>query len=156
MKNPLNENKMNIRCEWMESKRVLINPDGQVLPCCFLANVVYMYGKMGDDGSKYVLDKDESVEKRVERRKKFEKKISGEIESQIGDKSIINGETGQDNVLMDYYENKEKYNIFENSLEDIINSDWFTKTLPESWDDPNLTIRQCEKYCMKNPYDDSV
>ena len=36
--------KHNIVCEWMnqwENSRILINPDGQVLPCCYLANLLY-------------------------------------------------------------------------------------------------------------------
>lgn len=146
----LNDNKLGIKCEWMDTKRLLVNPDGQVLPCCFFANVIYMYGKMKDKGDKYALDKDdESIEKRVSRRKKFEEKISAKIENQIGDKSIINSETKNDNVLMDYYENKEQYNIFDNSLENIINSEWFTKTLPESWDDETKAPRPCKVHCMK-------
>ena len=32
---------MKIKCSWREKKQVLINPDGQVYPCCFLANVEY-------------------------------------------------------------------------------------------------------------------
>lgn len=145
----LNKNKLNIKCEWMEANRILINPDGQVLPCCFLANTIYMYDKTNISESKYLLDKDEPVEKRVERRNSFENQIS----KQIGDKDIINNETKQDNVLMDYYVNKSKYNIFENSLEDIINSEWFTKTLPESWDDESKVTRQCKKYCTRKKPD---
>jgi len=30
-----------IECKWMKDRRILINPDGQVWPCCFLANPMY-------------------------------------------------------------------------------------------------------------------
>ena len=30
-----------IKCKWMDEKRVVINPDGQVLPCCYFANMFY-------------------------------------------------------------------------------------------------------------------
>ena len=30
---------MVIKCKWLETNRILVNPDGQVLPCCYLANV---------------------------------------------------------------------------------------------------------------------
>ena len=30
-----------INCKWMNEQRVVINPDGQVLPCCYFANMVY-------------------------------------------------------------------------------------------------------------------
>jgi len=126
----LNENKLNIRCQWMETKRLLINPDGQVLPCCFFANVMYMYDKLG------------TSEKIAEKK--------NQINSQIGDADIIKKQTETADVLMDYYKNKEKYNIHDTSLEDIIKSDWFTKTLPESWDDENKAPRHCKKHCIKN------
>jgi hypothetical protein len=42
--------------------------------------------------------------------------------------------------------NKQKYNVFENSIKDIVNSEWFTQTLPKSFtsDDP---IPQCAQQC---------
>lgn len=144
----LNDNKLNVKCEWMETKRLLINPDGQVLPCCYFANVVYMYDKMNKfgppkDDSKYLLDADESVEARIKRRNEFRNEIS----DQIGDKERIVKETKQDNVLMNYHQNKDKYNIHKTPLEEIINSEWFTKTLPESWDNPKVAVRQCKEFC---------
>ena len=30
-----------IRCAWLAENRLLINPDGQVWPCCYLANKAY-------------------------------------------------------------------------------------------------------------------
>lgn len=30
-----------ICCRWEQDKRLLVNPDGQALPCCYLANVYY-------------------------------------------------------------------------------------------------------------------
>lgn len=129
MTDHINNNKLNVECEWMKTKRLLVNPDGQVLPCCFFANVIYMYDKLG------------TTEKIAEKR--------NQISDQIGDKTRITNDTATTDVLMNYYNNREKYNIHHTSLEEIINSDWFTKTLPESWNDPNLLVRQCKKYCQK-------
>lgn len=129
MTDPINDNKLNIECEWMQTKRLLVNPDGQVLPCCFFANVIYMYDKLG------------TTEKIAEKR--------NQISDQIGDKATITSDTETTDVLMNYYNNREKYNIHNTPLEEIINSDWFTKTLPESWNDPKLLARQCKKYCQK-------
>lgn len=141
----VNDNNLGIECQWMKTRRLLINPDGQVLPCCFFANVVYMFDKLGAEGS-YLLDKDEdSVEERVERRKKFQNDIS----KQIGDQERIIQETKDENILMDYYRNKDEYNIHQTPLEDIVTSEWFTKTLPESWDDKKTAPRQCQEHCMK-------
>lgn len=127
----LNDNKLGIRCQWMETQRLLVNPDGQALPCCFFANVMYMYDKLNVQGK--IAEK------------------HNQINNQIGDKDVIVADTKSNDVLMDYYLNKEKYNIHENSLEDIINSEWFTKTLPESWDDEAKAPRHCKKHCtVKN------
>ena len=30
-----------VRCRWQEDKRLLVNPDGQAMPCCYLANLYY-------------------------------------------------------------------------------------------------------------------
>ncbi len=32
------KNLKNISCKWLNDNRVLVNPDGQVLPCCYFAN----------------------------------------------------------------------------------------------------------------------
>jgi hypothetical protein len=34
--------KPRITCRWLERKKILVNPDGQVLPCCYLANTLYL------------------------------------------------------------------------------------------------------------------
>lgn len=129
MTEKLNDNKLNIECQWMKSKRLLINPDGQVLPCCFFANVIYMLTKFNDNDMK-AKGKDRG------------------IEDQIMDKGLVAIETNAEPVFQEYLKNKENYNIHHTPLEEIINSNWFTKTLPESWDDPNIAVRQCKKHCQ--------
>ena len=32
-----------IKCEWKNNGRVIVNPDGQVWPCCYLSNHAYKY-----------------------------------------------------------------------------------------------------------------
>jgi MoaA/NifB/PqqE/SkfB family radical SAM enzyme len=46
----------------------------------------------------------------------------------------------------EYLDNKQKYNVFENSIKDIINSEWFTQTLPDSFSADN-PIPQCVQQC---------
>ena len=36
-------NKICIECMWAKADRVLINPDGQVYPCCYLGNLHYAF-----------------------------------------------------------------------------------------------------------------
>ena len=35
------KNKNNISCKWLQARKVVINPDGQVAPCCYLANTFF-------------------------------------------------------------------------------------------------------------------
>lgn len=37
----LMKNKNDISCKWLKERRVVVNPDGQVMPCCYLANRFY-------------------------------------------------------------------------------------------------------------------
>ena len=37
--------------------------------------------------------------------------------------------------------------IHTNDMKDIINGEWFTKTLPDSWKDETKTISQCKIWC---------
>jgi len=34
-------NKCGVRCYWMLEGRIVISPDGQVMPCCFFENQIY-------------------------------------------------------------------------------------------------------------------
>ena len=38
------KNKNCISCKWLNSRRVVVNPDGQVAPCCYLANLFFKKG----------------------------------------------------------------------------------------------------------------
>ncbi len=88
--------KVTIQCEWLKDNRVLVNPDGQVWPCCYLGNVG--------------LDINHSV-------------------------------------IREYENKKDELNLFtNNNLCDIIQHDWFSKTLPNSWNSENPT-KQCVKFC---------
>lgn len=95
-----------INCKWMAEKRVVINPDGQVLPCCYFANMVYYSTVNNAQG----------------------------IELPAGHKKQM-----AHNVLRSYVDSAEQHNLFSNDMESILNSKWFTETLPESWetDDPH-------------------
>ena len=99
-----------IECEWMRDRRLLVNPDGQVLPCCYFANSMYTFAQTNE---LHPLDR-------------YNMKL-----------------------LNDYYKEKDKYNIFNRSLDDIINEDWFTKALPKSWEKEETTCELCIRNCTK-------
>ena len=50
-------------------------------------------------------------------------------------------------IFKKYNEVKDELNVFNNDIETILSHEWFTKTLPESWDDPDKTLKQCTKHC---------
>ena len=47
----------------------------------------------------------------------------------------------------EYLDNKEKYNLDNRTMKEIIDDDLFAKKLPESWVDINTAPRPCQKYC---------
>ena len=93
-----------IVCEWAEKNKFLVNPDGQVWPCCYLANPAF---------------------KRRVTREDIQTKLT-EDEWVILKKD--------DHPLMDkYIDNMDDLNINNKNIEEILTHEWFTKTLPNSW-----------------------
>jgi len=109
---------MVIKCEWQEENRILVNPDGQVLPCCYMANF-YFY-------SKQLIEQGRSEEVPFKRKMRHD-------------------------VMSSYHNNKENYNIFENDMSEIVNGEWFVKTLPESFESETTAHSICLQHCrVKN------
>jgi len=52
-------------------------------------------------------------------------------------------------IFKEYQKNKDKYNLNNHTLKEILNSEWFTKTLPDSWKDDKMTARQCKRWCTE-------
>ena len=52
-------------------------------------------------------------------------------------------------TIKKYVDNKKEHNIFNKPLEEIVESEWFTKTLPESWSDSDTLVHQCWRLCNK-------
>ena len=49
----------------------------------------------------------------------------------------------------EYIDNKEKYNLDNSTIDEILNSDLFSKKLPDTWKDPDTAPPPCQKYCRK-------
>lgn len=122
----LADNKCNIRCEWMETKRGLVNYDGQVYPCCYFANNFSVEGLFGDKLGK-------------------EEMRYGGIEIKKGDKYVSRK---RERIYQDYLDSKSELNVMNSSLSDILNHEWFSKKLPESWNDESTAHRLCKKFCQ--------
>lgn len=86
--------------------RVIIDVDGQVLPCCFIANSLYRRTHDSDIG--------------------FDP---------------------NNEIMQAYVKNLKDFNIFNHSLEVILSNEWFTKILPESWEDMDTAMPVCRNFC---------
>lgn len=103
-----------IRCAWLSDNRIVVNPDGQVWPCCYLCNKAYHAKQLEDQGlSKW--------------------------EWWFGDSA--------DTVMHNYLENKDDLNLKKKSMEEILDHEWYQKTLPESWEKEETRLKECRDFC---------
>ena len=100
---------------------ILINPDGQVFPCCYLANKTY---KADQHGAAFPT----MEEKSEEWGNWFWKEKS-------------------DAIMRKYIEHKDDLNVFNKPMEEIVNHPWFTEWLPESWEDEETRNEICVTFC---------
>ena len=145
--NELDLSDVEVECRWTKDRRLLINPDGQVLPCCYLANTHYAHNAMGEPEK---TEMNSSIDGAL--REKWERGVEKETEpirNIVVDMEYYSTCVWNQEVTSEYIENQDEYNIFKTPLEDIVNSEWFTKTLPESWTDPKRIVWQCYKFCSK-------
>ena len=101
-----------IKCRWMNNQQILINPDGQVWPCCYFANIAFYLKSINRYDSEYEVTKYAPFK--------------------------------------EYDEHKAELNIFNNDLQQIFQHEWYTKTLPESWNSEETTHVVCKKACSYN------
>ena len=92
-----------ITCKWAKEEKYLINPDGQVWPCCYLCNNVFKHGR----------------------------------------------DLTHQPIYEEYFKVKDELNIFKNDINSILRHEWYTKTLPNSWKDEKITLRQCKNHCSE-------
>jgi hypothetical protein len=106
-----------IECIWAKENKFLVNPDGQVWPCCYLANQGFKFKQNGKWNDPDLIAR--------------------------GVDDIVNP------VMQEYWKHEDELNINNHSLDDILNHEWFTKTLPNSWTGNN-PHRICVMMCDKN------
>ena len=118
-------------CKWMEDdEQMLVNPDGQVLPCCYLSGYFRS-----------------NITSPISRKKSWED--FDEIEDQLYHVDLVNNLTHNEYLYKEYNKRKDKLNIFTNDLEDILDNEWFTKILPESWESKDTIAGACKRICTK-------
>ena len=111
-----------IKCRWQEVGRILVNPDGQVWPCCYLCNKAYKTESMGVFGP------------------------NNQVEDMSQEGENWYWKEG-DKTMLEYKRNYDDLNLKNKTMEEIINHEWFTKTLPESWEKEETRIDECRKFC---------
>jgi len=118
---------MKTHCKWIEDdEQMLVQPDGQVLPCCYLSNY-------------FSKDRTLAVPKKETSNGKINStwvnKNYREIEDQLYNIKLVNWQFNNEYIIQEYDKRKKKLNIFTNDLEDILDNEWFVEILPKSWED---------------------
>ena len=128
-------------CKWIEDdEQILVGPDGQILPCCYLSGFFRSsVMPLTPPPSDWIVGKS-----RKETWENFD-----EVKDQLYHIDLVNNLTHNEYLYKEYEKRKDKLNIFTNDLEDILDNEWFTKILPESWEDPNKIAAACKKICTK-------
>tara|TARA_B100000941_G_scaffold126952_2_gene89755 strand:+ start:3146 stop:3514 length:369 start_codon:yes stop_codon:yes gene_type:complete len=111
-----------IKCRWLDMNKILVNPDGQVYPCCYLANKAYKSEQLG------VFGPNNQVEDMSQKGQNWYWKPGDEL-------------------MHEYKKNYDDLNIKNKSMEEIVNHDWYTKTLPESWEKEETRFEACRTFC---------
>lgn len=117
----MKKKKTYIKCSWQELGKILINPDGQVYPCCYLCNKAFKSEMLGVFGPNNSTD------------------VNAEGQNWYGKKS--------DQVMIEYKKQYDELNIKKNSMRNILNHKWFTETLPKSWEKEETRLDMCRQYC---------
>jgi hypothetical protein len=111
-----------------DDETILVGPDGQVLPCCYFSGYFRVDNISIKEPNTWEWDP---------------------INDQLYHNDRVHYELCNEYVYKEYMKRKNELNIFTNDLKDIINNEWFTKILPESWEDKNKISRQCKNVCTK-------
>ena len=126
-------NKCNVVCEWMATKRIIVGPDGQVVPCCFFQNPIFVAKQFGYPTT-YVEPRDENGN--------YPK------EYQMVNYPLVATEAMADSLIRSYIAQEDELNAFNYPIDEIMTHQWFTD-LYESWDDSDKVSHICLKHCSK-------
>lgn len=132
---------MKTHCKWIEDdEQMLVQPDGQVLPCCYLS-AFFSADKIPLIPEKEIRDGRPN--------KTYIDKNYRPLEDQLYNVELVGWEFNNEYLYKEYIKRKDKLNLFTNDLEDILNNEWFVEILPESWKDPKKIAGPCKNICTK-------
>ena len=126
-------NNCNVKCKWLEIQRIVINPDGQVLPCCYFANLMHVGKKFGYPTTRP------------------ERPLEPKLEHELVNYDMFASSAVTTKILKDYIEVADELNVFNHPIDKILEHPWFN-LLYESWDDSDKVSRICLKHCSTNTY----
>ena len=121
-----------IRCSFFEKNEVNINPDGQVYPCCFFANTLYITKQFGypsaGDIPLHNIDPT-SIQNGLQ-----------------NSESIAIGVIDSNPIYKEYVKNEADYNLDNKSIKEILDSDWFSdlEKARETWE---TAPQVCKNWC---------
>jgi carbonic anhydrase len=73
--------------------------------------------------------------------------ISYPLEVQLYHRSLVDNHVRNHYLYKEYDKRKDELNIFKNDLGDILNNEWYTKILPESWESEETIAGPCYRIC---------
>lgn len=105
-----------VKCQWADQNKYLVNPDGQVMPCCYLANLYYYSKKLG-----------------------------------LTSDQLYSGHKAEmaQHLMVEYDKLAEDNNINNKDISEIMDGEWFSKILPESWESEDTLHVQCKRMCSE-------
>ena len=121
-----------IRCSFFNNNEYNVNPDGQVYPCCFFANTIYVAKQFGYP-KKGTIDP----------RNTDQESIQNGLQNS---EAIATGVEDRNLMYKTYIENEDEYNLDNKSILQILNSDWYNE-LEELREDWNTAPHVCKKHC---------
>lgn len=120
-----------IHCYWWENGELQINPDGQVFPCCFLANPLYLTKVFG-------YPERDSLDRRID---------SDNVLFQLENAESLaeNVHNGYD-INKSYIKYADELNLDNKSMSEIINHKWF-KDLEKAREKWETAPQPCRTHC---------
>ena len=120
-----------IYCYWYERGELQINPDGQVFPCCFIANSMFVSKTFG-------YPKPGTLERRAD---------PDDILFQLEEaESVAEWVPDRDWVYSEYIENEKDLCLDNASVDEIVNHQWYKKLEKsrEQWETAPII---CKEHC---------
>ena len=123
--------KKRVRCQWYENNKIQINPDGQVFPCCFIGNTMYLSKSYGYPKRGTLEPKPDPLGV------VYELEHHENAAQTIADREQIN---------IEYVKHEDELNINNHSIREILQHEWF-QNITEARKEWDTSPRICKEVC---------